>query len=106
MKSLAPDGAMEIQLAQRIATDSWRLNRISAIEDNLFALGVQENGGKLCPEYEQIDAALTTAHVSRWSRRISSSLRSTSSASTGACKRTSPSCNPSRPAAKQTTKPP
>jgi hypothetical protein len=63
MKSLAPDGAMEIQLAQRIATDSWRLNRISAIEDNLFALGLQENGGKLCPEHEQIDSALTTAHV-------------------------------------------
>jgi hypothetical protein len=61
--SLAPDGAMEIQLAQRIATDSWRLNRISAIEDNLFALGLQENGGKLCPEHEQIDAALTTARV-------------------------------------------
>src|ERR1700676_484432 len=27
MKELAPEGAMEIQLAQRIATDSWRLNR-------------------------------------------------------------------------------
>jgi hypothetical protein len=61
--SLAPDGAMEIQLAQRIATDSWRLNRASAIEDNLFALGLQENGGKLCLEHEQIDAALTTARV-------------------------------------------
>ncbi len=63
MKSLAPDGAMEIQLAQRIATDSWRLNRISAIEDNLFALGLQENGGQFCPEHEQIDSALATAHV-------------------------------------------
>jgi hypothetical protein len=63
MKSLAPDGAMEIQLAQRIDTDSWRLNRISAIEDNLFALGLQENGGQFCPEHEQIDSALATAHV-------------------------------------------
>jgi hypothetical protein len=61
--SFAPEGAMEIQLAQRIATDSWRLNRISAIEDNLFAIGLQETGGKLCPEHEQIDAALTTARV-------------------------------------------
>ena len=25
---LAPEGALEIQLAQRVATDSWRLNRI------------------------------------------------------------------------------
>ena len=30
VENLAPEGAMETQLAQRIATDSWRLNRISA----------------------------------------------------------------------------
>jgi hypothetical protein len=60
---LAPKGAMETQLAQRIATDSWRLNRISAVEDNLFALGLHEHGGKLNLEHEQIDAALTTARV-------------------------------------------
>jgi hypothetical protein len=54
---------MEIQLAQRIATDSWRLNRASAIEDNLFALGVYEKSGQLCPDQEQVDAALTTARV-------------------------------------------
>ena len=36
--------------------------RISAVEDNLFALGLHEHGGKLS-EQEQIDAALTTAHV-------------------------------------------
>jgi hypothetical protein len=63
MKDLAPEGARETQLAQRIAIDSWRLNRISAVEDNLFALGLRENGGQLCPDNEQIDAALTTARV-------------------------------------------
>src|SRR5580700_6492553 len=63
MKDLAPEGAMEIQLAQRIATDSWRLNRISAVEDNLFALGLHEHGGQLNLEHEQIDAALTTASL-------------------------------------------
>jgi hypothetical protein len=63
IQDLAPEGAMEIQLAQRIATDSWRLNRISAVEDNLFALGLHENAGALCPDDEQIDAALTTARV-------------------------------------------
>src|ERR1700728_4147464 len=47
---LAPHGAMETQFAQRIATDSWRLNRASAIEDNLFAVGLFENEGKLCPD--------------------------------------------------------
>jgi hypothetical protein len=63
IQDLAPEGAMEIQLAQRIATDSWRLNRISAVEDNLFALGLHEHAGVLCPDNEQIDAALTTARV-------------------------------------------
>ena len=63
MKDLAPQGAMEIQLAQRIATDSWRLNRISAIEDNLFALGLRDHGGNLEPTNSQIDDALTTARV-------------------------------------------
>jgi len=63
IKDLAPDGAMETQLAQRVATDSWRLNRASAIEDNLFALGQLQNGGQACPDVPQIDAALTTAHV-------------------------------------------
>jgi len=28
--SMAPEGALEIQLAQRVATDSWRLNRARA----------------------------------------------------------------------------
>src|SRR5271155_3869422 len=63
VENLAPEGAMETQLAQRIATDSWRLNRISAVEDNLFALGLDQDGGRLCPGHEQIDAALTTATV-------------------------------------------
>jgi hypothetical protein len=63
MQDLAPEGAMEIQLAQRVATDSWRLNRISAVEDNLFALGQLQNGGQACPDVPQIDAALTTAHT-------------------------------------------
>jgi hypothetical protein len=63
IQDLAPEGAMETQLAQRIATDSWRLNRISAVEDNLFALGQLQNGGQACPDVPQIDAALTTAHT-------------------------------------------
>jgi hypothetical protein len=63
IQDLAPEGAMETQLAQRIASDSWRLNRISAVEDNLFALGQLQNGGQACPDVPQIDAALTTAHT-------------------------------------------
>jgi hypothetical protein len=63
MKDLAPEGAMETQLAQRIATDSWRLNRASAIEDNIFALGQLQNGGQACPDVPQIDDTLTMARV-------------------------------------------
>jgi hypothetical protein len=63
MKDLAPAGALEAQLGQRVATDSWRLNRISAIENNIFALGQLQNGGQACPDVPPIDAALTTAHV-------------------------------------------
>src|SRR6202453_1912179 len=37
--NLAPDGALEIQLAQAIAEDNWRANRGRAVETNLFALG-------------------------------------------------------------------
>src|SRR5580700_2606257 len=63
MKDLAPEGAMETQLAQRVATDSWRLNRASAIEDNLFALGQLQNAGQACPDVPQLDAALISARV-------------------------------------------
>jgi hypothetical protein len=37
MKDLAPEGALETQLAQRIAHDHWRLNRCAAVEDNIFS---------------------------------------------------------------------
>jgi hypothetical protein len=61
--SLAPEGAMEIQLAQRIATDSWRLNRLSAVEDNLFALGHNAKSDEVETEDPEIHAALTAAKV-------------------------------------------
>jgi hypothetical protein len=63
VESLAPEGAMEIQLAQRIATDSWRLNRISAVEDNLFALGHDAHADDVEIENPDIHAALTVARV-------------------------------------------
>jgi hypothetical protein len=61
MKSLAPEGEQEIQLAQRIAHDQWRLNRAAAIEDNIFAMGfgtpVEDNIGR----HPEINDAFTTA---------------------------------------------
>lgn len=77
LKNLAPEGAGETQFAQRIAraqrpplgrrvlrdstTDSGRLNRISAVEDNIFALGFHDYGGEIDTEHPEIHAALTAA---------------------------------------------
>jgi hypothetical protein len=63
VESLAPEGATEMQLAQRIATDSWRLNRLSAIEDNLYALGHSAHSDEIETEHPEIHAALTAAKV-------------------------------------------
>src|SRR6202453_3790861 len=38
-EALAPMGALEIDLAQSIAEDHWRLKRARAIETGIFALG-------------------------------------------------------------------
>jgi hypothetical protein len=61
IRSLAPEGDLELQFAQRIATDSWRLNRASAIEDNLFALGFTDHAEEISTEHPQVHAALTAA---------------------------------------------
>jgi hypothetical protein len=84
VESLAPEGAMETQLAQRVATDSWRGEcrsngqalsprcageegisgqRISAVEDNLFALGHNAKSDDIETEDAEIHAALTAAKV-------------------------------------------
>lgn len=54
--SLNPETPLERQLAQSIAEDSWRLNRICAIETNMFALG---RGS----ERREIQAALADART-------------------------------------------
>jgi hypothetical protein len=63
IKAMAPEGALELQLAQRIATDSWRLNRSSAIEDNIFALGFTDHGNQINAEHPELHAALTAART-------------------------------------------
>jgi hypothetical protein len=45
LTELAPEGPLETQIAQSAADDYWRLNRIKAIEDNIFALGIEAYGG-------------------------------------------------------------
>ena len=41
-ESLAPEGAMETELAQAIADDRWRLNRAATFESSIFAEGAEK----------------------------------------------------------------
>ncbi len=84
VESLAPEGAMETQLSQRVATDSWLSEcgsnrqalsprcagkeaisgrRISAVEDNLSARGHSAHSDDVETEHPEIHAALTAAKV-------------------------------------------
>ncbi len=45
LEDLNPKGAVETQIAQSMADDYWRLNRIKAIEDNILALGIEAYAG-------------------------------------------------------------
>src|SRR5580658_7489965 len=61
-EALAPVGALELDVAQAIAEDRWRLNRARALENSIFALGqtehVPEDSGN--PE---LDTALAQART-------------------------------------------
>jgi hypothetical protein len=59
--SLKPDGTLEIQLAQRLAQDSWRINRIHAVEENIFALGHSEPYANIKSAHPEIHAAMVQA---------------------------------------------
>jgi hypothetical protein len=59
--SFKPDGMLEIQLAQRLAQDTWRINRIHAVEENIFALGHSEPYAKIATAHPEIHAAMVQA---------------------------------------------
>ena len=56
-----PDGMIEIQLAQRLAQDTWRINRIQAVEENIFALGHSEPYANMKSAHPEIHAAMVQA---------------------------------------------
>jgi hypothetical protein len=68
-ESLEPVGALEIELAQSIAEDHWRLKRARAIETGIFALGQMGALGSLVtndrddPAQLPIDEALSQART-------------------------------------------
>jgi hypothetical protein len=59
--SLKPDGMVEIHLAQRLAQDTWRINRIHAVEENIFALGHSEPYANIKSAHPEIHAAMVQA---------------------------------------------
>jgi hypothetical protein len=75
VESLAPEGALEVQFAQSVAEDNWRMNRGRAIETNIFAIGSFGPGFPGNPDTmtfgtasldinnPEIDAAVTAAQV-------------------------------------------
>ena len=74
--ALKPDGMIEIHLAQRLAQDTWRINRIHAIEENIFALGHSEPYAKIDSAHPEIHAAMVQALTFRTDPRLFSYLAS------------------------------
>jgi hypothetical protein len=61
-KDLDPEGALETNLAQAIAEDYWRLNRVRALENGIFALGQTEQPPQ-DSDNPELDAALAPART-------------------------------------------
>ena len=72
--ALKPDGMVEIQLAQRLAQDTWRINRIHAVEENIFALGHSEPFAKIESAHPEIHAAMVQALTFRDDPKVLSHL--------------------------------
>ena len=81
-------------------------SRLSAIEDNIFAIGFDQFGGDQCLDHVQIDAALTAARTFTSESKQLQLLTLFEQRLNAAFRRTSPSSNPSRPPAKPPTTPP
>ena len=74
--ALKPDGMIEIQLAQRLAQDTWRINRIHAVEENIFALGHSEPYSNIKSAHPEIHAAMVQALTFRNDPKLLSYLAS------------------------------
>jgi hypothetical protein len=59
----APQTPTEKQLVQEIADTAWRLNRIPALEINLFSHGIAESSAGVSADHPQAQAALDMARV-------------------------------------------
>src|SRR6266481_9856437 len=60
-----PKNPTEVQLTQTVADLSWRLNRATAIETNMLALGITEQSHRVDTENDQVHTALAMAKAFR-----------------------------------------
>jgi hypothetical protein len=65
-----PDGMIEIQLAQRLAQDCWRINRIQAVEENIFAPGHSEPYANIKSAHPEIRAVMVQALTLRYDPKL------------------------------------
>ena len=56
-----PKGATETQLVQSLLATSWQLNRASAVETNLFSLGITEMEDRIRATHPEAETALAMA---------------------------------------------
>jgi hypothetical protein len=56
-----PKGATETQLVQSLLDTSWQLNRASAVETNLFSLGITEMEDRIRASHPEAETALAMA---------------------------------------------
>jgi hypothetical protein len=58
---MKPEGALEQQLVVSISEDHWRLNRARAMENNIFALAMQNENDHIAASSPQVHAAASQA---------------------------------------------
>ncbi len=71
--TFAPANALEIDLAQSIAMDRWRLNRIKAIEQNIFAMSETEDEETFLAHSKQLN--LLSLYESRITRGVERTIK-------------------------------
>src|SRR6202158_4674729 len=65
-----PKGATETQLVQSLLDTSWQLNRASAVETNLYSLGIAEMEDRIRANHPEAEAALAMALAFREHNRV------------------------------------
>ncbi len=62
-EALAPVGVQEIELAQAIAEDRWRLKRARALENSIFAQGHRDHMDSVDFGHDEVNAALAQSNT-------------------------------------------